>query len=131
MKFVMEVLNGLIKDYGHRVKKIENNSIVEWKSIAHAVRSYEQAIELCSTGSITFPRTNTDFLLKIVNGQLPAVDVLQHLEQCDAKLDTFSEKQPIDLQDFQPYTKFILHFARRDIDARLLSMIDHTNLNRS
>lgn len=131
MKFVMEVLNGLIKDYGHRVKKIENNSIVEWKSIAHAVRSYEQAIELCSTGSVTFPRSNTEFLLKIVKGELPAVEVLEHLAECDAKLDSFSEKQPIELQDFAPYVEFMLYFARRDIDARLLSMIDYTNLNLS
>jgi hypothetical protein len=117
IKSVLELLNGIVKDYGRRVKTIENNSIVEWKSIAHAVRSYRQAIELNETHNITFPRPDTQFLIDVKTGKVDAQAVLDVLAELDAKLDTFKEKPPIVLKEHEPYVKYMVEMTRRDTDA--------------
>lgn len=42
---------------------------VDFKSLSHAVRVYQQSIELLDTGKITFPRPNAEFLLSVKQGK--------------------------------------------------------------
>lgn len=119
IKAVLQLLNGIVKDYGRRVKTIENNSIVEWKSIAHAVRSYGQAIELNETSKITFPRPDTEFLIQVKSGQVNAQEVLDVLALLDEKLDTFQEKPNIVLTEFKPFVEYMIKMTKRDTDAYL------------
>lgn len=117
IKSVLQLLKGIVKDYGRRVKTIENNSIVEWKSIAHAVRSYSQAIELNETSKITFPRPDTEFLIKVKSGKIDAQEVLDVLAQLDDKLNTFQEKPNIILTEFKPFVEYMIKMTKRDTDA--------------
>jgi len=58
-----------IAAYGDRTKEAAKKD-VDYKSLSHAVRVYQQAIELLDTGMITFPRPNAAALLAIKKGQV-------------------------------------------------------------
>lgn len=68
-------------NYGDRARAAMNNEGIDWKAVSHAVRVAEQAIELLSTGHITFPRPNAPELLLIKQGALRYSNVSAQLEQ--------------------------------------------------
>lgn len=61
---------------------------VEHKSRSHAIRVYQQAIELLDTGTITFPRPNAEFLLKVKEGREDPELVKQLLLDLDDEVQT-------------------------------------------
>lgn len=66
--------------YGERAKLAQSNEGVDWKALMHAVRVCNEAIELCKTGTITFPRPEADVLLQIRKGELPYAQVAEMIE---------------------------------------------------
>src|SRR5690606_3618853 len=64
-----KITSKIFYEYGSRAIAAENNEGVDWKSVYHAIRVSEQALELVNTGIITFPRQNVDDLLKIRRGE--------------------------------------------------------------
>ncbi len=66
--------------YGERAKLAKTNQGVDWKALMHAVRVCHEAIELCKTGNITFPRPEKDTLLLIRKGELPYEFVAEMIE---------------------------------------------------
>ncbi len=75
-----DIVDRLIKDYGHRALMAESQQGVDWKALCHAVRIANQAIELLSTGHITFPRPDAAHILAIKRGELPYQDVAGEIE---------------------------------------------------
>lgn len=67
----------LIDSYGHR-SAAAAEAEVDRKSLMHAVRVYEQSLELLRTGKITFPRKNAQYLLDVKTG-LALDEVKSHL----------------------------------------------------
>ena len=63
---LIAMLNSTIDKYGSRVITAAESDI-DPKSLMHAVRVYEQVIELLTSGNITFPRPNAELLLGIKN----------------------------------------------------------------
>lgn len=61
-------VEALIDSYGERSTRAAETD-VDWKSLSHAVRVYQQVNEYFETGFITFPRQNAKDLLKIKSGQ--------------------------------------------------------------
>lgn len=61
-------LEKVVKQFGDRTNAAAETE-VDFKSLSHAVRVYQQAIELLDTGRITFPRTNAEFLLRVKQGK--------------------------------------------------------------
>jgi hypothetical protein len=57
--------------YGERARAAAANEGIDWKAISHAVRVARQAIELLTTGHITFPRPDAAQLLAIKQGDMP------------------------------------------------------------
>lgn len=80
-KYVTERLQEIFDEYGHRARLAETNQGVDWKALMHAVRVCEEAKELLTTGTITFPRPEKDLLLKIRKGELPYKQVAELIEQ--------------------------------------------------
>lgn len=76
----LAIFEGLWRKYGERSRKAMNNEGVDWKALMHARRIQDQAIELLSTGAITFPRENADDLLKIRLGERPYKEVAEEIE---------------------------------------------------
>lgn len=72
----------LVAQYGERSTKASEVD-VDWKSLSHAVRVYEQVLDLLRTDMINFPRTNAEFLKKIKYGQLPLEEVKTLLRYLD------------------------------------------------
>ena len=65
----VEIFTNQFNKYGERAKLAQTNQGVDWKALMHAVRVCDEAIELCKTGTITFPRPNAEYLLKIRKGE--------------------------------------------------------------
>jgi len=75
----------LIQQYGDRSTDAAEKD-VDYKSLSHAVRVYEQAIELLDTRRIKFPRPNADFLLDIKQGSISLETVKELLSSLDAEV---------------------------------------------
>lgn len=85
IEHVLDQVQKLIAKFGHRVEAATEH-MIDWKSISHAVRVYQQSIELLDTGFITFPRKNSAELLRIKNGEVPFVEVTALLNSLDAEV---------------------------------------------
>lgn len=72
----------IIKQFGDRTNAAAETD-VDYKSLSHAVRVYQQAIELLDTGVITFPRPNAEFLLSVKQGKEDLESVKTLLMQLD------------------------------------------------
>lgn len=77
----------LIDKYGDRVNGVGEKK-VEWKSLSHAVRVYQQVLEVLRMGTITFPRKNVEELVAIKEGRTDLEVVKQQLRQLDAEILT-------------------------------------------
>lgn len=69
IKEAFNVFNKVWENYGERARAAMTNEGIDWKAVSHAVRVARQAIELLSTGHITFPRPDATELLEIKQGQ--------------------------------------------------------------
>ena len=78
-------LNKQIEAYGKRSVDASLTK-VEYKSLSHAVRVYQQSIELLDTGRITFPRPNVEQLLEIKQGRAEMEAVKALLSALDAEV---------------------------------------------
>jgi hypothetical protein len=72
--------------YGERARAAMVNEGIDWKAISHAVRVARQAIELLTTGHITFPRPDAAELLEIKQGLRPYAEVSALLEDLVAQV---------------------------------------------
>ncbi len=75
----------LCEQYGDRSTRAAKED-VDWKSLSHAVRVYQQVIELLETGFITFPRPNAKFLLEVKSGEIEIEAVKELLGQLDDRV---------------------------------------------
>lgn len=83
-------IDKLVENYGDRSINAFKNT-VDWKSLSHAVRVYQQVIELLEDRWITFPRPNTSELLAIRRGEIPFDKVTTMLKTLDEKTHTLLE----------------------------------------
>ena len=95
LQYIVETLQRIYDEYGHRAKLAESNEGIDWKALMHAVRVQCEARELLTTGSITFPRPEKDLLLKIRKGKIDYKEVAKIIEE---GLDEV-EKLPSNLPD--------------------------------
>lgn len=88
---LIRALDKQIDKYGTRVS-LAADIDVDYKSISHAIRVYQQSIELLDTGTITFPRPNAAFLLSVKQGKEDPEAITKLLndldEQVKVKLET-------------------------------------------
>lgn len=76
----------LVEQYGERSTRAAETE-VDWKSLSHAVRVYQQVLELLRTGWITFPRPNAAELLAVKQGQRPLDEVKDLLRALDDQVN--------------------------------------------
>lgn len=79
-------LDKMITNYGERSWKAAETA-VDWKSLMHAVRVYQQVIEFFETSDMVFPRQNTKYLLSIRNKQVPVNAVKDQLAELELRAD--------------------------------------------
>jgi predicted nucleotidyltransferase len=95
VKYAKEIISKMLDGYGQRAHKAHLEGGVDWKALSHAVRVSSEAVELLSTGHITFPRPDRELLLKVKLGQLPYEQVAEMIEQGLADLYTANEKSTL------------------------------------
>lgn len=76
----------LVDSYGHRTQAAAEME-VDRKSLMHAVRVYQQALELLQTGRMVFPRPNSKQLLSVKTDQ-PLEEVKALLLSLEEELET-------------------------------------------
>lgn len=89
-KAALDLCRRIIATYGDRAEEAESNNGNDWKALSHAVRIGEEAIELLSTGFVTLPRPNAQYLLDIKTGKVEYEIVSAQIEQLLEKVETAS-----------------------------------------
>lgn len=95
VKEAVSVYQKVWDNYGERARAAMTNEGIDWKAMSHAVRVAEQAIELLTTGSISFPRPSADYLREIKLGLHSYDDVSVVLERLVAELNEASAKSSL------------------------------------
>lgn len=80
LRNTLTIFQHMVNEYGQRALAAERNDGVDWKALSHAVRVGREAIELFSTGHITFPRPEAAHLLAIKRGEVPYMQVASEIE---------------------------------------------------
>lgn len=93
-------LNRMVKQYGARSTAAAEHT-VDSKSLMHAVRVYQQVLELLGTGNVAFPRPNRDELLGVRNLTTPMEVVVKLLTDLDAEVQKVVEANPPQVQQMQ------------------------------
>lgn len=113
-----KTVSRLVSEYGHRALAAEKNEGVDWKALSHAVRVGNEAIELLSTGKITFPRPEADFLLQIKQGKLNYPDVARHIEELLEEVEKTVKNSTLpDYPDLQIINDFIITEYRKQVNT--------------
>ena len=96
--YLIETLERIYDQYGHRAKQAASNDGVDWKALMHAVRVQYEARELLTTGKITFPRPERELLLQIRNNKhkitISYEEVAKIIEEGLEELEGFKSKLP-------------------------------------
>jgi hypothetical protein len=103
----------LIDGYGERSTRASETD-VDWKSLSHAVRVYQQVEELLQVGMITFPRPNADVLLRIRTGQCKLESVRDLLRDLDDNTTLLVAESTLPAAD---------DTMRAEVDGMLLSWL--------
>ena len=96
VKFILESLDSRVREYGGRVNRANETEGIDWKSISHAIRVFQQIVEYVETKTISFPRPNTWFLTEVKSG-CPTVGsefAFEILRQLDAQVLGFDVAVP-------------------------------------
>lgn len=69
-KYICDVLDKFIKQYGHRSELAEKNEGIDLKAMSHALRAVIQMKELLTLGTINFPLKEAGYLKALKLGKL-------------------------------------------------------------
>lgn len=81
-----QVIEAIKDGYGERVRNAKDGKI-DWKSLSHAFRVAHQAREIVTTGKLTYPLSNADYLRDMKLGK---IDFMEN--RLDEKLDNLIEE---------------------------------------
>lgn len=87
IKSAAELYRRIYDDYGHRARAAASNHGIDWKALSHAVRIADEAIELLTTGHITFPLLRVDHIKAIKAGELSYDEVSQEVDDLLEKIE--------------------------------------------
>lgn len=87
-------LNKLVDSYGERTNKAAETD-VDYKSLSHAVRVYQQSLEVLDGQLVKFPRPNAEFLLSVKQGKEELESVKQLLLDLDKEVQERLKTSPV------------------------------------
>lgn len=108
-----EIVRRFYNTYGERAKLAKENKAIDWKAISHAFRAAYQVKELFTTGTISFPRPEADFLKAIKSGKLIYKDVAIELDDLIEEVKFLCEKSTLPEKPDEAFWKeFLLENVR-------------------
>lgn len=116
IKSARDIMARVVDEYGRRALMAETQQGVDWKALSHAVRVGEQAIDLLSTGHITFPLPNAAHILAIKQGQILYQDVAAEIEDLLGRVEVAAEASSLpDEPDYAWINAFVGHVHRQAV----------------
>lgn len=110
IKNARDIMAALVKDYGTRALQAESQQGVDWKALSHAVRVARQAIEMLTTGKVTFPLPDAEHILAIKKGELPYQEVAVEIEQGLVGVEEAAMRSTLQAEpDYQWIDDFVTH----------------------
>lgn len=111
-----DTIGRLVDEYGHRALMAERQEGVDWKALSHAVRVATQAIELLSTGHVTFPLPNAAHVLAIKTGQRTYQSVAEEIEQLLVEVEAAEARSALPAAPDQAWIDaFVASTYRREV----------------
>jgi len=108
-KMVLKSLESMWNKYGDRAKLAKENSGIDWKAISHAYRCMYEVSDLLSTGEITFPLRQRDFLIKIKQGEIPWNKINIELPLLMKEIEEIAQRSHLpDQPDYEFWDKFLI-----------------------
>lgn len=95
VKYAKGIYDRILNEYGQRAHKAHLSGGKDWKALSHAVRVNGEAMELLTTGKITFPRPDWELLLKIKTEKMPYEEVAEMIEKGLVDLHEAHEKSTL------------------------------------
>lgn len=95
LKGAAEMFARLFDQYGARARAAKNNEGIDWKALSHAVRVGTQAVELLTTGHVTFPRPEAQHLVAIKTGRMDYVVVAEWIERLLGDVETAAARSTL------------------------------------
>ncbi len=118
LKNGFEIISKLLNEYGNRTLKAEQEGGVDWKAMSHAVRIADEAIELLTTGHITFPLKRVNHILDIKTGKLTFHEVAEEIESL---LEVVEKAQETSFLPENPDYEWIDDFVYKVYRERVLN----------
>ena len=95
LKYAKDIVSKMLDGYGQRAHKANLDGGKDYKALSHAVRVNNEALELLTTGHITFPRPDRILLLKIKLREMPYDEIAEMIEKGLADLCEAHEKSTL------------------------------------
>lgn len=118
VRMAAEIYRKVSDGYGDRAKQAQVNEGVDWKALSHAVRVGMEAIELLTTGHVTFPRPEAAHLLDIKLGKLPYKEVSEEIEFLLQMVEDSAAASTLPDEPDHEFVKALVHNAYRDVVMR-------------
>ena len=90
VKIAYDVFKRVLDEYGDRALLAERNEGVDWKALSHAVRVGKEALDILTTGTVTFPLPYAAHLLDIKQGKLQYNSVATEIEDLLERVNAVS-----------------------------------------
>jgi hypothetical protein len=116
--YAYEIVNRFYQHYGDRARQAALGEGVDWKAVSHAVRAGFQIVELLKHGTITFPRPEAEYLVKVKTGQLPYAEVSENLEALIERTKLLQQNSTLSEEPNRDFWETFLMNVVRDIAAR-------------
>lgn len=110
------IMKKLIDDYGHRALAAENQQGVDWKAMSHAVRIAEEAIELLTTGRITLPLPNANYIREIKEGRHDYDKISEYIDRLIVDIEVAMENSSLPEEpDYEWIDNFICRVYKDEV----------------
>ena len=121
VKTAAEIFTRIYENYGDRARLAQSNEGVDWKALSHAIRVGQEAVELLTTGSITFPIPNADYILAVKQGRLPYDAVSSKIEDLLVEVEEAAASSSLPDKPDQEFMNQIVRGAYHDMIVDPLS----------
>jgi predicted nucleotidyltransferase len=116
-KYLRQQINKTLSAYGKRALMAAENDGSDWKALSHALRVGFEAIEFLSTGKLTLPRPEKDYLLSVKEGKISHEEVQTAIESFLVKIPEASKNSSLPDKSNQDFINSVVSRLYKDIES--------------
>lgn len=113
-KEVLKSLELVRNKYGARAVQARDNEGVDWKALSHAYRCMYEVRDLLTTGTITFPLKEAEYLIKLKTGQIAYSIIQDELAELMNEVKSIESPLP-EKPDYEFWDDFIIDVYLRSL----------------